>query len=74
MEDERPPFCIFSPDVTYDEDILLQASMAYVQEPLADGVCGPIPELARRTKPRAAGVTCAVSDMTTAWTPSAGSR
>ena len=44
MEDERPPFCIFSPDVTYDEDILLQASMAYVQEPLADGVCGPIPE------------------------------
>lgn len=44
VENERPPFCIFSPDVTYDEDIFLQASMAYVQEPLADGVCGPILE------------------------------
>lgn len=44
VEDERPPFCIFSPDITYDEDIFLQASMAYVQEPLADGVCGPILE------------------------------
>ena len=44
VEDERAPFCIFSPDITYDEDIFLQASMAYVQEPLADGVCGPILE------------------------------
>ncbi len=44
VEDARPPFCIFSPDITYDEDIFLQASMAYVQEPLADGVCGPILE------------------------------
>lgn len=44
VEDERGPFCIFSPDITYDEDIFLQASMAYVQEPLADGVCGPILE------------------------------
>jgi hypothetical protein len=44
VEDRRPPFCIFSPDITYDENIFLQASMAYVQEPLADGVCGPILE------------------------------
>ena len=44
VEDERGPFVIFSPDITYDEDIFLQASMAYVQEPLADGVCGPILE------------------------------
>jgi hypothetical protein len=44
VEDKEPPFCIFSPDITYDEDIFLPASMAYVQEPLADGVCGPILE------------------------------
>jgi methylamine--corrinoid protein Co-methyltransferase len=44
IEDSRPPFCIFSPDITYDEDIFLPASIAYVQEPLADGVCGPILE------------------------------
>lgn len=44
VEDRRGPFCIFSPDITYDEDIFLQASLAYVQEPLADGVCGPILE------------------------------
>lgn len=44
VEDRRPPFCIFSPDITYDEDIFLPASIAYVQEPLADGVCGPILE------------------------------
>ncbi len=44
VEDTEPPFCILSPDITYDEDIILQASMAYVQEPLADGVCGPILE------------------------------
>ena len=44
VEDTRPPFCIFSPDITYDEDIFLPASIAYVQEPLADGVCGPILE------------------------------
>lgn len=44
VEDTRPPFCIFSPDITYDEEIFLPASIAYVQEPLADGVCGPILE------------------------------
>ena len=44
VEDTRPPFCIFSPDITYDEDIFLPASIAYVQEPLADAVCGPILE------------------------------
>ena len=43
-EDTKTPFCIFSPDITYDEDLLLPSSIAYVQEPLADGVCGPILE------------------------------
>lgn len=44
IEDARPPFCIFSPDITYDENIFLPACIAYVQEPLADGVCAPILE------------------------------
>ncbi len=43
-EDTRPPFCIFSGDITCDEDIFLPMSIAYLQEPLADGVCAPILE------------------------------
>ncbi|RLC80909.1 MAG: hypothetical protein DRJ03_09140 [Chloroflexi bacterium] len=43
-ESTQPPFCIFSPDITCDEELLLPMSIAYVQEPLADGVCGPILE------------------------------
>ncbi len=39
-----PPFCIFSPDITCDEEIFLPMSIAYIQEPLADGVCAPILE------------------------------
>ena len=43
-EATAPPFCIFSPDITCDEDIFLPMSLAYLQEPLADGVCAPILE------------------------------
>ena len=44
VEDPRPPFCIFSPDISCDEEIFLPMSIAYIQEPLADGVCAPILE------------------------------
>ncbi len=44
VEDTKPPFCIFSPDITCDEDAFLPMSIAYIQEPLADGVCAPILE------------------------------
>lgn len=43
-EDNQPPFCIFSGDITCDEEIFLPISLAYIQEPLADGVCAPILE------------------------------
>ena len=42
IEDSKPPFCLFSPDITCDEEIFVPMSMAYLQEPLADGVCAPI--------------------------------
>ena len=42
IEDNRHPFCMFTPDITCDEDLFLPMSMAYLQEPLADGVCAPI--------------------------------
>ncbi|MFX0013272.1 MAG: monomethylamine:corrinoid methyltransferase [Promethearchaeota archaeon] len=42
IEDSNKPFCLFSPDITCDEDIFVPMSMAYLQEPLADGVCAPI--------------------------------
>ncbi|MFX1283173.1 MAG: monomethylamine:corrinoid methyltransferase [Promethearchaeota archaeon] len=46
IEDSQRPFCLFSPDITCDEDLFLPMSMAYLQEPLADGVCAPIlPEI-----------------------------
>jgi len=44
IEDTRRPFCLFSPDITCDEELFLPMSMAYLQEPLADGVCAPILE------------------------------
>jgi methylamine--corrinoid protein Co-methyltransferase len=44
VEDPKPPFCIFSPDISCDEEIFLPMSIAYIQEPLADGVCAPILE------------------------------
>ena len=42
IEDERRPFCLFSPDITYDEELFVPVAMAYLQEPLADGVCAPL--------------------------------
>jgi hypothetical protein len=44
IEDPTRPFCLFSPDITCDEDVFVPMSMAYLQEPLADGVCAPILE------------------------------
>jgi hypothetical protein len=43
-EDSAPPFCIFSGDITCDEEIFLPMTVAYCQEPLADGVCASILE------------------------------
>ena len=42
IEDPTNPFCMFTPDITCDEDLFVPMSMAYLQEPLADGVCAPI--------------------------------
>ncbi len=42
IEDRRRPFCLLSPDITCDEELFLPMSMAYLQEPIADGVCAPI--------------------------------
>jgi methylamine--corrinoid protein Co-methyltransferase len=44
IEDSRKPFCLFSPDITCDEELFVTTSMAYLQEPIADGVCAPILE------------------------------
>lgn len=44
IEDARRPFCLFSPDITCDEELFVPMSIAYLQEPLADGVCAPILE------------------------------
>jgi len=44
IEDPRRPFCLFSPDITCDEELFIPMSIAYLQEPLADGVCAPILE------------------------------
>ncbi|MBA7486848.1 monomethylamine:corrinoid methyltransferase [archaeon] len=42
IEDTRTPHCILSPDITCDEEIFTPYTIAYLQEPLADGVCAPI--------------------------------
>ena len=44
IEDTEPPFCIFSPDITVDEKYHQSMCMAYLKEPLLDGLCGPILE------------------------------
>ncbi len=44
VEDRRPPFSIFSPEITCDEDLFLPMSIAYIQEPLANGMIAPILE------------------------------
>ncbi|MCL6450892.1 MAG: monomethylamine:corrinoid methyltransferase [Acetobacteraceae bacterium] len=44
VEDARPPFCILSPDITYDEPLFLPVCLAYLREPLLDGFCAPVLE------------------------------
>jgi hypothetical protein len=44
IEDTKFPHCILSPDITCDEEIFTPYTVAYLQEPLADGVCAPILE------------------------------
>lgn len=42
IEDSRPPFMLLSPDITYDEHDHLSACIAFLKEPLLDGLCAPI--------------------------------
>jgi methylamine--corrinoid protein Co-methyltransferase len=44
VEDQDPPFVIFSPDISCDEELFLPMCVAYLKEPLADGFCAPILE------------------------------
>lgn len=44
VEDTEPPFCIYSPDITVDEQDHAYMCMAYLKEPLLDGLCGPLLE------------------------------
>lgn len=44
VEDTEPPFCILSPDITVDEKYHQSMCMAYLKEPILDGLCGPILE------------------------------
>lgn len=44
IEDKRPPFVIYSPDITYDEEDFLSICLAYLKEPLLDGLCAPVLE------------------------------
>ena len=44
VEDTEPPFCILSPDITVDEKYHQSMCMAYLKEPVLDGLCGPILE------------------------------
>ncbi len=44
IEDKTPPFMLFSPDITYDENDHFKACVAYLKEPLLDGLCAPILE------------------------------
>jgi hypothetical protein len=44
VEDAEPPFCIYSPDITVDEHHHQSMCMAYLKEPLLDGLCGPLLE------------------------------
>ena len=44
IEDPRPPFMLYSPDITYDEKDHFKACVAYLKEPLLDGICAPILE------------------------------
>ncbi|TKJ29451.1 MAG: hypothetical protein CEE40_08575 [Chloroflexi bacterium B3_Chlor] len=44
VEDANPPFVIFSPDISCDEELFSPMCIAYLKEPLADGFCAPILE------------------------------
>lgn len=44
VEDTLTPFCIFSPDITCDENLHHSMCVAYLKEPLLDGFCAPILE------------------------------
>ncbi|MEG1823440.1 MAG: monomethylamine:corrinoid methyltransferase [Cloacibacillus sp.] len=41
---ETRPFFLFSPDMSYSSDIHKKACMAYLKEPLIDGLCAPLLE------------------------------
>ena len=41
---ERRPFHLFSPDANFSTDIHKKACMAYLKEPLLDGLCAPLLE------------------------------
>ena len=42
VEDSKRPFIIMSPDIIYDEEYFLSACIAYLKEPLLDGICSPL--------------------------------
>ncbi|MBM3294563.1 MAG: monomethylamine:corrinoid methyltransferase [Candidatus Aminicenantes bacterium] len=44
VEDKNPPFMLYSPDITYDERDHFKACVAFLKEPLLDGICAPILE------------------------------
>ncbi len=45
VEDSKTrPFLLFSPDMSYSSDIHKRACMAYLKEPLIDGLCAPLLE------------------------------
>ncbi len=54
VEDREPPFCLYSPDCTIDEELFYSMCLAYMQEPLLDGFCAPILEDAMGQKIRSA--------------------
>lgn len=44
IEDPEPPFCLFSGDATCSEELHYSMCLAYLKEPLLDGLCAPILE------------------------------
>ena len=42
VEGSERPFIIFSPDITYDEEIFFSACLSFFMEPLMDGICSPL--------------------------------
>jgi methylamine--corrinoid protein Co-methyltransferase len=52
IEDQRKPFCVFSPSLPFSEELFVPVKMAYAQEPLADGVGAPVLETLRGSRVR----------------------